>query len=105
MERLFLLANGYNRAKTKKLMDSFDKTEKVQLTEGAVEELRKIVAGWKLQNLIILMEIQGLSFQDSASYSNDQILEAIRDCKRRTGYTVCPHSATAVRYHFEHPTK
>ena len=45
MERLFLLANGYNRAKTKKLMDSFDKTEKVQLTEGAVEELRKIVAG------------------------------------------------------------
>ena len=29
-------------------MDNFDKTEKVQLTEGAVEQLRKIVAGSKI---------------------------------------------------------
>ena len=47
LERLFLLANGYDRAKTKELMNNFDMTEKVQLTEGAVEQLRKIVAGSK----------------------------------------------------------
>ena len=109
MERLFLLANGYDRTKTKELMDNFDKTEKVQLTEGAVEQLRKIVAGSKIAKKIGLMGMEikyvTLTFQDSASYTNDQILETIRDCKRRTGYTVCPHSATAVRYHFDHPTK
>jgi len=86
LERLFLLANGYDKTKTKEIMENFEKTEKVQLTEGAVEQLKKIVA-------------------DSKSYTNDQILETIRDCKKRTGYTVCPHSATAVRYHFDHPTK
>ena len=48
LERLFFLANGFDRTKTKELMDNFDKTEKVQLTEGAVEQLRKIVAGSKI---------------------------------------------------------
>ena len=47
MERLFLLANGYDKAKTKEVMDNFEKTEKVQLTEGAVEQLKKIIPGSK----------------------------------------------------------
>jgi threonine synthase len=42
---------------------------------------------------------------DSTAYNNDQILETIKECKEKTGYTVCPHTAIGVRYHFEHPTE
>ncbi len=105
LERLFLLSNNYNRARVKEVMDKFEDSEKVQLTEDAVNQLRKIVPGPKSVGLKESPAFEPFFFLDSASYTNDEVLTTIKQCRERTGYTVCPHTAVGVKYHFEHPTK
>jgi uncharacterized protein YpuA (DUF1002 family) len=45
LERLFFIANGYDKEKVKDVMKKFDQTLNVQLTESEVEQLKKIVDG------------------------------------------------------------
>jgi threonine synthase len=45
------------------------------------------------------------SFSGTISVSDAEILSTIQKCFRETGYLICPHTATAVKYHYDNPTK
>ena len=49
------------------------------------------------------MEI--VAFSGTISVTNDAILSTIRRCYDEKGYVVCPHTATALHFHYSNPTK
>ena len=46
-----------------------------------------------------------LSFQDSISVSNEEIVSTIKRCYDENRYRLCPHSAVGVRYHYDNPDR
>ena len=44
-----------------------------------------------------------LQFPDSATVTNAEIESTIKRCHDENGYSICPHTAVAVKYHYDHP--
>ncbi|XP_042329540.1 threonine synthase-like 2 [Sceloporus undulatus] len=82
MERIFWLFSGSDSNLVKSLMEEFYNTKSVKLPS----ELQKKLS-------------EGLR---SCTVSDEEILQTMRKCKEDNHYLLCPHTATAVCYHYKH---
>uniref|UniRef100_T1IHH2 Threonine synthase-like 2 n=1 Tax=Strigamia maritima TaxID=126957 RepID=T1IHH2_STRMM len=83
LERLvFLVSNG-----DFKLLESFgsafDNNRNIKLPDIILNKLKEVII-------------------DAESFSDDVITNTIRKCWQENSYRVCPHTATAVAYHYKH---
>ncbi|XP_003468987.2 threonine synthase-like 2 [Cavia porcellus] len=81
MERVFWLVSGTNSRVTKALMEQFERTHSVQLSEDLHGKLSEVVT--------------------SVSVSDEAITQAMGRCWDENQYLLCPHSAVAVSYHYQ----
>nr|XP_056713659.1 threonine synthase-like 2 [Euleptes europaea] len=83
MERIFWLLSGSDSNLVKSLMEEFYTTKKVRLPDKLQKELSDVLK--------------------TASFSDEKILQTMKDCWEENRYLLCPHSAVAVGYHYKHP--
>ncbi|XP_077773689.1 threonine synthase-like 2 [Podarcis muralis] len=82
MERVFWLFSGSDSNLVRSVMEEFYSAKKVQLPSQLQKKLS-----------------EGLK---SCSVSDEEIVQAMRRCWEDNRYLLCPHSATAVCYHYKH---
>ncbi|CAI5789731.1 Hypothetical predicted protein [Podarcis lilfordi] len=81
MERIFWLFSGSDSNLVRSLMEEFYSAKKVQLPSQLQKKLS-----------------EGLK---SCSVSDEEIVQTMRRCWEDNRYLLCPHSATAVCYHYK----
>ena len=81
MERLLFLATDGDAAAVRSMMTQLEERGRASLPAAVVEALRRVVV-------------------DTHCVDDGRIVDVMRRCQRDYGYTVCPHSATALAYHF-----
>ncbi|XP_034992483.1 threonine synthase-like 2 isoform X2 [Zootoca vivipara] len=82
MERVFWLFSGSDSNLVRGVMEEFYSAKKVQLPSQLQKKLS-----------------EGLQ---SCSVSDEEIVQTMRRCWEDNRYLLCPHSATAVCYHYKH---
>ncbi|XP_053219036.1 threonine synthase-like 2 isoform X2 [Podarcis raffonei] len=85
MERVFWLFSGSDSNLVRSVMEEFYSAKKVQLPSQLQKKLS-----------------EGLK---SCSVSDEEIVQAMRRCWQDNRYLLCPHSATAVCYHYKHSSR
>ncbi|XP_048366589.1 threonine synthase-like 2 isoform X3 [Sphaerodactylus townsendi] len=83
MERIFWLLSGSDSNLVKSLMEEFYTTKKVRLPDKLQKKLSEVLK--------------------TSSFSDEEVLQTMRDCWEENGYLLCPHSAVAVSYHYRFP--
>lgn len=81
MERIFWLLSGSDSQATRALMEQFEKTQSLHLPEELHSKLSEAMT--------------------SESVSDEAITQTMGRCWEENKYLLCPHSATAVNYHYK----
>ncbi|XP_076423020.1 threonine synthase-like 2 isoform X4 [Peromyscus maniculatus bairdii] len=81
MERIFWLLSDSDSQATRALMEQFERTQSVRLPEDLHRKLSEAVT--------------------SESVSDEAITQTMGRCWEENQYLLCPHSATAVNYHYQ----
>ncbi|XP_051010643.1 threonine synthase-like 2 [Acomys russatus] len=81
MERIFWLLSGSDSQATRALMEQFERTLSLDLPKELHGKLSEAMT--------------------SESVSNEAITQTMGRCWEENQYLVCPHSATAVNYHYQ----
>lgn len=81
MERIFWLLSGFDSQATRALMEQFERTQSVHLPKELHTKLSEAVT--------------------SGSVSDEAITQTMGRCWEENQYLLCPHSATAVNYHYQ----
>lgn len=81
MERIFWLLSGSDSQTTRALMEQFERTQSLQLPKDLHNKLSEAVT--------------------SESVSDEAITQTMARCWEENHYLLCPHSATAVNYHYQ----
>lgn len=81
MERIFWLLAGSDSQATRALMEQFERTQSLHLPKDLHSKLSQAVT--------------------SESVSDEAITQTMGRCWEENQYLLCPHSATAVSYHYQ----
>lgn len=81
MERIFWLLSGSDSQTTRALMEQFERTQSLQLPKDLHNKLSEAVT--------------------SESVTDEAITQTMARCWEENQYLLCPHSATAVNYHYQ----
>ncbi|XP_038963240.1 threonine synthase-like 2 isoform X2 [Rattus norvegicus] len=81
MERIFWLLAGSDSQTTRALMEQFERTQSLHLPKDLHSKLSEAVT--------------------SESVSDEAITQTMGRCWEENQYLLCPHSATAVSYHYQ----
>ncbi|XP_028618183.1 threonine synthase-like 2 isoform X1 [Grammomys surdaster] len=81
MERIFWLLSGSDSQTTRALMEQFERTQSLHLPKDLQSKLSEAVT--------------------SKSVSDETITQTMARCWEENQYLLCPHSATAVNYHYQ----
>ncbi|CAO2605348.1 Threonine synthase-like 2, partial [Lemmus lemmus] len=81
MERIFWLLSGSDSQATRALMEQFERTQSLHLPKELHSKLSETVT--------------------SGSVSDEAITQTMGRCWEENQYLLCPHSATAVNYHYQ----
>ena len=86
VERIVLMAAGLDTARVAALMKQFEADTAVKLPEDLRAAVRGVVV-------------------DSVMVESGEMVETMRRCHRDNGgqYTICPHTAVGVAFHYQHP--
>jgi len=81
VERMVLMACGLDTARVKTLMAQFDKSAGTKIPDDILATIRKVVV-------------------DSVCIQNEEMISTLKRCKAENGYTLCPHTAVGVAFHY-----
>ncbi|XP_051059025.1 threonine synthase-like 2 isoform X3 [Phodopus roborovskii] len=81
MERIFWLLSGSDSQATRALMEQFERSQSLHLPKELHSKLSEAVT--------------------SESVSDEAIIQTMGRCWEENQYLLCPHSATAVNYHYQ----
>merc|ERR1719209_369698 len=84
VERMVLMASGLDTARVKSLMTTFDESNKAKIPEDILATIREVVV-------------------DSVCVQNEEMIATLRRCKEENDYTLCPHTAVGVAFHYSVP--
>jgi len=84
VERMVLMASNFDTARVKSLMTTFDSAMKAKIPEDILATIRMVVV-------------------DSVCVQNEEMIATLGRCKEENYYTLCPHTAVGVAFHYSVP--
>ncbi|CAL4065950.1 unnamed protein product [Meganyctiphanes norvegica] len=82
VERILFHFTGNDTKRVKELMNKFEKEGKVSIPNDVMKAMKEVIVG-------------------SLAVDNDHITEIMKKVLNKHNYLLCPHTATAVAYHFQ----
>ncbi|GAB1290908.1 Threonine synthase-like 2 [Apodemus speciosus] len=95
MERIFWLLSGSDSQTTRALMEQFERTQSLHLPK----DLHSKAAPYSIHPRPVTFQLSEAVTSESAS--DEAITQTMVRCWKENQYLLCPHSATAVNYHYQ----
>ena len=111
IERMVLVASGLDTASVASLMKDFESGNTSRIPPDILKTIRTVVTGreglkWASAHpLLPQRQLQSIFFfPDSITVVDDEMVSTMARCNEENSYTLCPHTAVGVFYHYQKST-